>query len=69
MHCCEHSLPLSMAQYLNLPAENGIIPDHVLDAAYTCGRPAAIKQDGMWLCAGHYDAVERGECLSEVATD
>jgi hypothetical protein len=31
--------------------------------AFECGRPAAIRHHGMWLCADHYDSVCRGESL------
>lgn len=58
MHHCQHSLPLTMAQYEALPEKDGIIPDSAMDA-FECGRPAAIKHHSIWLCAGHYDAVRR----------
>lgn len=62
MRHCEHPLPLTMAEYEALPHDgDGIIRDHVLDAAYTCGRPVGIRHNGMWLCADHYDAVCRGD--------
>jgi hypothetical protein len=62
MHCCQASLPLTTAEYQDLPDDDGIIPDRAMDA-YECGRPAAIKHNGTRFCADHYDAVCRGESL------
>lgn len=66
MHHCQHPLPLTMAEYDALPEEDGIIPDRAM-AAFDCGRPAAIKHHGMWLCADHYGAVCRGERLNSLS--
>jgi hypothetical protein len=62
MHCCQASLPLTMAEYEALPDRDGIISDRAMDA-YECGRPAVIRHNGTWFCANHYDAVCRGERL------
>jgi hypothetical protein len=62
MHCCQASLPLTTAEYADLPDDDGIILDRAMDA-YDCGRPAVIKHNGTWFCADHYDAVCRGERL------
>jgi hypothetical protein len=56
MHHCQHSSPLTTAEYEALPDKDGIIPDCAMEA-FECGRPTGIKHHGMWLCASHCDAV------------
>jgi len=60
MHYCEHSVPVSYQDYMDLPEIDGIITPLGMDA-FECGCPAGIRAFGMWLCADHADAVER-EC-------
>jgi hypothetical protein len=59
MHFCQHPLPVSYEDYVCLPDLDGIITPTGMDA-FECGRPAGIRMFGMWLCADHADAVERG---------
>jgi hypothetical protein len=59
MHYCQHSLPVSYEDYMCSPDIDGIITSAGMEA-FECGRPAGIRMFGMWLCADHADAVERG---------
>jgi hypothetical protein len=47
---------------MSLPDIDGIITPAGMDS-FECGRPAGIRMFGMWLCAGHADAMERGRGL------
>jgi hypothetical protein len=59
MNYCQHHKPVSYLDYMDLPDIDGIITPLGMDA-FTCGRPAGIRLFGVWLCADHADAVERG---------
>ncbi|HYA42380.1 MAG TPA: hypothetical protein VEF34_13825 [Syntrophobacteraceae bacterium] len=59
MHFCEHSVPVTIEDYMALPDVDGIITPAGMEA-FVCGRPARIRAFGMWLCADHADEMERG---------
>ncbi len=37
--------------------------------AVSCGVPAGLKREGVWLCSEHFDRLENGESCNWVGTD